>query len=71
MQKGEKYLRKATEMDPQDGEIRYNLAATLAAMGKIEDAIKEFEAAEEKGIEIARQVIDKLREGMKQNAERK
>lgn len=70
MQKGESYLRKATELDPHDGEIRYNLAATLAAMGKIEAAITEFEMAEERGIEIAGQVAQKLREGLKENAER-
>lgn len=71
MQKGESYLRRAAELDPHDGEVRYNLAATLAAMGKIEAAITEFEAAEERGIEIARKVIDKLREGMKENSQRK
>lgn len=67
MPKGEKYLRRATELDPQDGEIRYNLGATLAAMGKIEDAIVEFERAQERGIEVAGEVVGKLREGLKGN----
>jgi tetratricopeptide (TPR) repeat protein len=67
VEKGLGYLQAAADLDPEDGEIRYNLAATLASMGKFEDAIKEFEAAEERGIEIARQVIDKIKQGMVEN----
>jgi tetratricopeptide (TPR) repeat protein len=66
-EKGLGFLQAAADLDPEDGEIRYNLAATLASMGKLEEAIKEFEAAEERGIEIARQVIDKIKQGMAEN----
>lgn len=67
IEKGLEYLQAAAELDPSDGEIRYNLAATLASMGRHEDAIREFEAAEERGIEIAREVIDKLKKGSDEN----
>jgi tetratricopeptide (TPR) repeat protein len=69
-EKGLGYLQSAAELDPDDGEIRYNLAATLASMGRQEDAIREFEAAEERGIDIAKEVIEKLRQG-KTKAEKK
>ena len=62
--KGLGYLQKAVELDPEDGQIRFNLAATLAGMGRYEDAIQEFEAAEELGIAMAREVIDKIKAGM-------
>ena len=67
IEKGLGYLQAAADLDPSDGEIRYNLAATLASMGRHEDAIKEFEAAEERGIEIAREVIDKIKQGLEEN----
>ena len=67
IEKGLEYLQAAAELDPSDGEIRYNLAATLATMGRHEDAIREFEAAEERGIEIAREVIDKIKQGLEEN----
>jgi tetratricopeptide (TPR) repeat protein len=61
---GLKYMEAAMTLDPDDGEIRYNMAATLAALGKMDEAIQQFEAAEERGIEIAREVINKLKAGM-------
>jgi Flp pilus assembly protein TadD len=61
---GLKYMQTAMTLDPEDGEVRYNLAATLAGMGKMEEAIVQFEAAEERGIEVAKEVIKKLKEGM-------
>lgn len=66
-EKGLGYLQAAADLDSDDGEIRYNLAATLASMGKLEDALKEFEAAEERGIKTAREVIDKIKQGMTEN----
>lgn len=63
VEKGLGYLQAASELDPDDGEIRYNLAATLATLGRHKDAIKEFEAAEERGVEIAREVIKKMQDG--------
>ena len=65
--KGIGLLQAAADLDSDDGEIRYNLAATLASMGKLEDALKEFEAAEERGIKTAREVIDKIKQGMTEN----
>jgi len=61
---GIKFLESAAELDPEDGEIRFNLGATLASIGKREEAIKEFEEAEKLGIEIAREMIQKLELGI-------
>lgn len=61
---GIKYLESAAELDPEDGEIRFNLGATLASVGKHDKAIKEFEEAEKLGIEIAREMIEKLEKGI-------
>ena len=55
-----KYLENAAEFDPEDGEIRFNLGATLASIGKYDEGIKEPEEAERLGIEIARDLIQKL-----------
>jgi len=60
IEKGLRYLEKAVELDPEDGEIRFNLAATLAAQGRFEDAIREFQEAAERGVEIAKEVIKKI-----------
>lgn len=59
-EKGLGYLQAAADIDPDDGEIRYNLAATLASLGKHEVAIQEFQAAQERGIETAREAIEQL-----------
>jgi tetratricopeptide (TPR) repeat protein len=67
--KGMGYLQRAVELDPDDGEIRFNLAATLAGIGKPEDAIREFEAAEQRGIKTARDVINKIKAGMAKSSE--
>lgn len=61
---GIKFLESAAELDPEDGEIRFNLGATLASVGKHDEAIKEFEEAEKLGIEIAREMIEKLEKGI-------
>lgn len=66
-ERGLMFLEAAAELDPDDGEIRYNLGATLATLGRHEDAIREFEAAEERDIKIAREVIEKLKKGMAEN----
>jgi tetratricopeptide (TPR) repeat protein len=66
-EKGLGFLQAAADLDPDDGEIRYNLAATLGSMGRHDEAIKEFEAAEERGIEMAREVIEKIKQGMAEN----
>jgi tetratricopeptide (TPR) repeat protein len=66
-EKGLGYLVNAAELDPEDGEVRFNIGATLAGMGKFEEAIAEFEIAEERGVESAREVIEKIRQGMEEN----
>ena len=66
-EKGLKYLQAAADLDPDDGEIRYNLAAALTANGQHEEAIKEFEASAERGIDIAKEVIQKIKEGLADN----
>jgi tetratricopeptide (TPR) repeat protein len=60
---GLSYLERAAEMDPEDGEVRFNLGATLGSMGRLDDAIRQFEVAEKMGIEIAREMIEKLERG--------
>ena len=64
MERGIKFLESAAELDPEDGEIRFNLGATLASIGKRDEAIKEFEEAEKLGIEIAREMKQKLEVGI-------
>jgi len=64
MEKGLVYLTNAAQLDPDDGEIRYNIGATLASLGQYEEAISQFEAAEEKGVEAARDVINKIKQGL-------
>ena len=65
---GIKYLESAAELDPEDGEIRFNLGATFASIGKHDEAIREFEEAERHGIEIAREMIQKLESGFEAKA---
>ena len=64
LETGIKFLESAAELDPEDGEIRFNLGATLASIGNREEAIKEFEEAEKLGIEIAREMRQKLELGI-------
>jgi tetratricopeptide (TPR) repeat protein len=58
--KGLVHLKKAAEMAPSDGEIRFNLASALASMGEYVEALKEFKAAEMMGITSSQQPIEKL-----------
>jgi len=67
LEKGLGYLQSAAELDPDDGEIRYNLAAALTAGGKHGEAIREFEASAERGVDMAKEIIRKLREGLAEN----
>ena len=67
IEKGLSYLREAVRLNSEDGEIRYNLAATLAGVGKFDEAVKEFEEAEKRGIEMAKDVKEKLKKGMEAN----
>jgi tetratricopeptide (TPR) repeat protein len=67
LEKGLGFLQAAAELDPDDGEIRYNLAAALTANGKHEDAIREFEASAERGVDMAKEIIKKLKEGLVEN----
>ncbi|KAJ1920929.1 hypothetical protein H4219_000982 [Mycoemilia scoparia] len=47
------YFQKAIELAPNDGEIAFNYACTLEAVGKLGDAAKNYEVAHKNGIEKA------------------
>jgi len=70
MEKGLRYLLSARELDPDDGEIRYNLAATFAVMDRGDEAIKEFKAAEERGVEAATEVLGKIEKAIAENEQK-
>ncbi|CAH7682193.1 hypothetical protein PPACK8108_LOCUS14956, partial [Phakopsora pachyrhizi] len=50
-------LKKAVDLDPTDGEIRFNLAAVNEANGHLEDALAEYKQALQLGITRAQQNI--------------
>jgi tetratricopeptide (TPR) repeat protein len=58
---GLEYMRKALQLNPDDGEIRFNFAATLAAKGEHAQAVEEFEEAEKMGVKQATPIIEQLK----------
>ena len=48
-----KLLELASDLSPRDGEIRFNRGVILESIGKLEDAISEYEKAADFGIEKA------------------
>ncbi|KAH8921888.1 TPR-like protein [Atractiella rhizophila] len=52
-EKGIEHLKKAVELKPQDGEVRFNLGAVLESAGHIEDAYRQYFAAKELGVSQA------------------
>lgn len=59
-EKATAYLEAAEALDPEDGEILFNLAVTLAHLGRNEESTRRFEKAAERGIEKAKEIL-KLR----------
>ena len=57
------FLKSAAKLDPDDGEVRFNLGLVLAAAGKYQDAVRELEAAEKRGVKNARETIKQIQEG--------
>jgi tetratricopeptide (TPR) repeat protein len=61
-EEGLKHLELAAKMEPNDGEIRFNLASALASMGNYIEALREFRAAESMGVTSTQEPIEKLKE---------
>lgn len=55
-----KHLEQASNFNPLDGEIQYNLGCVYEAMGNLEGAKTRFERAGILGIEKADQALEKL-----------
>ncbi|CAD6575451.1 MAG: hypothetical protein CYPHOPRED_005711 [Cyphobasidiales sp. Tagirdzhanova-0007] len=51
------HLQKALEMSPNDGEISFNMGVIFEASERFEDALREYNRAQELGIERAAQCI--------------
>ncbi|EGG05714.1 uncharacterized protein MELLADRAFT_36667, partial [Melampsora larici-populina 98AG31] len=56
-QKALYHLKQAVELDPTDGEIRFNLAAVNEANNHLQDALAEYQHARRLGIKRADQNI--------------
>ncbi len=54
------YYRKAVDIDPKDGQIRFNLAVVLEFTGDLKSAKNEYEQAIALGIERAQQNLTNL-----------
>jgi tetratricopeptide (TPR) repeat protein len=61
-EEGLKHLQLAAKIEPNDGEIRFNLASALASLGNYVEALRQFQAAESMGITSSQEPIEKLKE---------
>ncbi|KAJ3044829.1 hypothetical protein HDV00_000706 [Rhizophlyctis rosea] len=52
-----KHYEAALNIDPNDGEARYNYGVVLDSMGKLEEAIKQFRGAVKLGVEVAEKTL--------------
>ncbi|GAA5933616.1 uncharacterized protein JCM15063_001362 [Sporobolomyces koalae] len=59
-EKALEHLQKALMINPDDGEVCYNLAAVLEATGELDEAMVAFERAQKLGIERAQTNIRNL-----------
>jgi tetratricopeptide (TPR) repeat protein len=59
-----KHLEQASNFNPLDGEVQYNLACVYEAVGRLEDAKTRFERAELMGIDRAVTALEKLKQKM-------
>ncbi|KAI8371862.1 hypothetical protein BD560DRAFT_105812 [Blakeslea trispora] len=58
------HLEQASNFNPLDGEVQYNLGCVYEAVGRLEDAQTRFERADLAGIERAQKALDKLKQKM-------
>ena len=63
-EKGLKHLQSAAEITPEDGEVHFNIGVTLIGLGKYEEALKEMEAAKDRGITGAWGAIEEIKTAM-------
>jgi len=63
---GLKYLQSAAEVTPEDGEVHFNIGVTLIGLGKYEEALKELEAAQDRGIGAAIPAIKEVRKALEE-----
>ncbi|KAI9269849.1 hypothetical protein BY458DRAFT_510615 [Sporodiniella umbellata] len=56
-----KHLEQASNFNPLDGEVQYNLACVYEATGRIDDAKTRFERAEMMGIDKAQSALEKIK----------
>jgi tetratricopeptide (TPR) repeat protein len=59
-----KHLEQASNFNPLDGEVQYNLACVYEAVGRLNDAKTRFERAEMMGIDRAVTALEKLNKKM-------
>lgn len=53
-------MEQASNFNPLDGEVQYNLACVYEAVGRLDDAKTRFERAEILGIDKAQTALKKL-----------
>ena len=58
------HLEQASNFNPLDGEVQYNLGCVYEAVGRLEDAKTRFERADLAGSERAQKALDKLKQKM-------
>lgn len=59
-----RHLEQASNFNPLDGEVQYNLACVYEAVGRLDDAKTRFERAEILGIDKAQTALKKLEKKM-------
>ncbi len=65
-EKAVEYYKKAISLDKEDGEIRYNYAAVLDHLGKLEEAANEYEMAAQLGVARAQENLRNVRAKIKE-----
>lgn len=56
-----KHLEQASNFNPLDGEVQYNLACVYEALSRLDDAKTRFERAALLGIDKAEGALEKLK----------
>lgn len=59
-----RHLEQASNFNPLDGEVQYNLACVYEAQSRLDDAKTRFERASLLGIDKADTALEKLKEKM-------
>lgn len=57
-----KHLEQASNFNPLDGEVQYNLACVYEALARLDDAKTRFERAALLGIDKAETALEKLKQ---------